>query len=286
MSDIVPAANGALLSFIERAARDESFDVAKFGELLRLQREVVNDQARQLFNAAMSAAQSEMLPVVRDARNTHLNNKYARLEKVDSQIRPIYTKHGFSVRYGSAPAGTGQIRITCTVAHSGGYFEENYLDAPLGNLGSQGGKTQTTPIQSVGSAVTYLRRYLLLMVFNVALADDEDDDAEGARRPPPRPTQAYAAPWLAPLDEPDGPKWLVNLELVLSTATSQDEVGEVGAHTSVRNAVAKAPPDVRRRVNELLAMHFKRLAPEPAKGDDDFAKAQEIAGDADKPAAA
>jgi len=181
MSEVVPA-NTALMSFIERAAKDESFDVAKFGELLRLQREVQHDQARQAFNAAMSDAQAEMIPVVRDAENTHLRNKYAKLETIDAAIRPIYTRHGFSVRYGSAPSPReGDIRIICTVAHSGGYFEENHLDAPLGTAGAQGARTATTPVQGVGSAITYLRRYLLSMVFNVVMAD-EDDDGEFARR--------------------------------------------------------------------------------------------------------
>jgi hypothetical protein len=139
----------------------------------------------------MADAQSEMLPVVRDARNSHLNNKYARLETIDAAMRPIYTRHGFSVRYGSAPASSeGMIRITCTVAHAGGYFEEQYLDAPTVNAGSQGGRTATTPVQAVGSAITYLRRYLLSMVFNVVLADD-DDDGEGMRR-------AAAAPMARP----------------------------------------------------------------------------------------
>jgi hypothetical protein len=182
MSDIVPAAPSVLASFIERAARDPEFDVAKFGELLRMQREVEHDQARKAFNRAMADAQSEMLPVVRDATNDHLRNRYARLETIDAAMRPIYTRHGFSVRFGSAPSPReGDIRIICTVAHAGGYFEENHLDAPIGVTGSQGGRTATTPVQAVGSAVTYLRRYLLTMVFNIVLAN-EDDDGEGTRK--------------------------------------------------------------------------------------------------------
>ena len=147
-----------------------------------MQREMEHDQARRAFNQAMADAQAVMPPVVRSATNTHLRNKYAKLEDMDREMRPIYTDHGFSVRFGSAPAPfEGYIRITCTVAHASGYFEENYLDAPITAVGSQGGKTATTSVQAVGSAVTYLRRYLLGMVFNIVLAD-EDDDGEGMRR--------------------------------------------------------------------------------------------------------
>ena len=181
MNEIAPVNSTALMTFIERAAINPDFDVQKFGELLRMQREMEHDQSRRAFNQAMADTQADMPPVVRSATNKHLGNKYAKLEDVDREMRPIYTAHGFSVRFGSAPAPEGYIRITCTVAHASGYFEENYLDAPTNNVGSQGGRTATTGVQAVGSAVTYLRRYLLGMVFNIVLADD-DDDGESMRR--------------------------------------------------------------------------------------------------------
>ena len=140
MNEIAPVNSTALMSFIERAAINPDFDVQKFGELLRMQREMEHDQARRAFNQAMADAQADMPPVVRSATNTHLGNKYAKLEDIDREMRPIYTAHGFSVRFGSAPAPEGYIRITCTVAHASGYFEENYLDAPITTVGSQGGR--------------------------------------------------------------------------------------------------------------------------------------------------
>ena len=180
---------GTLMGFIDRAVRDPSFDVAKLEALLKMQRETVHEQGRRVFNQAMAAAQSEMEPIIRDATNTHTNSKYARLESIDREMRPIYTRHGFSVRYSSAqPSREGWIRIVCTVAHTGGYYEENYLDAKLDEAGSAG-KTNKTAIQAVGSSVTYLRRYLLTMVFNIVLAD-EDDDGEALRRQQVRDRQA------------------------------------------------------------------------------------------------
>lgn len=260
MNAITNTGNTALMSFIERAAINPEFDVAKFGELLRLQRDEVHDQSRRAFNQGMAEAQSEMLPVVRDAKNTHLGNKYAKLETIDAAMRPIYTRHGFSVRFGSAPAPTeGYIRITCTVAHAGGYFEENYLDAPIANLGSQGGRTATTGVQAVGSAVTYLRRYLLGMVFNIVLAD-EDDDGEAMRRPvSPRPTAAQQT--RNPLDEPDGMKWLANFETATLDAADTDHLAAIRGHGSVTKALAGAPIKIRTRINEMLRAAAERLAP-------------------------
>jgi hypothetical protein len=264
MSVTTTNGNTALMSFIERAANNPEFDVAKFGELLRLQRDVAHDQSRRAFNAAMADAQSEMLPVVRDARNSHLNNRYARLETIDAAMRPIYTRHGFSVRYGSAPASSeGMIRITCTVAHADGYFEEQYLDAPTVNAGSQGGRTATTPVQAVGSAITYLRRYLLSMVFNVVLAD-EDDDGEFTRRPAaaaatPRPPRVTA-----PAERTDDAWriWLDKLRAACAVLYSKQEVVEIGERSSVGDAIATGPAWVQKETSAILAEAYKRFAAE------------------------
>ena len=272
MSEVIPASNSVLATFIERAARDPEFDVQKFGELLRMQREVEHDQSRKAFNHAMASAQAEMLPVVRDAKNSHLNNRYAKLETIDAAIRPIYTRWGFSVRYGSAPSPhEGWLRITCTVAHDAGYFEENYLDAPVSLTGSQGGRMAVTPVQAIGSTVTYLRRYLLGMVWNTVLADD-DDDGEGTRRAAAAPVQRAArvaerAPAYEAGTETDQEKWLRNLATKLAMAQSQAEVVAIADLKSVKNAVAATDlPDVQSRVTELLHDAYKRFA-EP-DGDD------------------
>jgi hypothetical protein len=185
MANDLVAQTTAMDSFIERAAMDPGFDIAKFEALLRMQREIMEQQARQQFNAAMSEAQAEMMPVIRDSVNLHTNTRYATLDAVDRDMRPVYTRHGFSVRYGSAPAPRdGWIRVTCVCAHRGGFFEEHYLDAQLDTAGTRG-TTNKPPIQAVGSSVTYLRRYLLCMIFNIVLSDGTDDDGE-ATRPPAR----------------------------------------------------------------------------------------------------
>ena len=286
MSEVVTAPNSVLASFIERAARDTEFDVQKFGELLRMQREVEHDQARKAFNRAMASAQAEMLPVVRDAKNSHLNNKYAKLETIDAAIRPIYTRWGFSVRYGSAPSPhEGWMRITCTVAHDDGYFEENYLDAPVSTTGSQGGRMAITPVQAIGSTVTYLRRYLLGMVWNTVMADvDYDDDGEGSRadddgkgsRAAALATQRGARrtesvkptapngngkqrPWVADVlrkltATTTGPQWASVLLAELLAAPSEMDVLGLGDVKDIQDSIEKkVPPKVRQDLSEAFA---------------------------------
>ena len=65
-----------------------------------------------------------------------------------------------------------------------------------------------------------------------------------------------------PLDETDGRQWLLNLDVALANAQSQDEVVAIGGHASVGHATASAPEHVKRRVSELLAKAFARFAPD------------------------
>lgn len=170
----------SLLNVIERASRDSSVDVAKLQALLEMSERVTRAQAKQEFTQALSAVAAELEPIARDARNTHTNTRYAKLEAIDAALRPIYSKHGFSVRFGAEPAAVGLVHVTCTLSHVGGHSETLGLAAPVDAVGTSG-KTSKTGVQAIGSTVTYLRRYLLTMALNVTFMD-EDDDGEASRR--------------------------------------------------------------------------------------------------------
>lgn len=94
----------------------------------------------------------------------------------------------------------------------------------------------------------------------------------------PRPERKVAAEVYAssldPLEETDARQWLLNLEMLLANAQSREEVEDIGGHHSVGTAVSKAPDDIKRRVNKLLADNFGRFA-EPGADLDDVAIAGE-----------
>jgi hypothetical protein len=159
---------------------DKTLDTGKLEVLLRLQREVVSEEKRALFDAAMFAAQSEMAPIVRDATNDQTNSRYARLETIDAAIRPIYSRHGFHLSFnGDEQAAGDGIRIVCDVIHRGGHTRIYRLPSELDTAGPRGGANKT-PLHGLGSAITYLRRYLTVMIFNLVLRNEDTD----GNRPP------------------------------------------------------------------------------------------------------
>jgi len=161
-------------------AMNPSVDVDKFERLIALQERQLEHEARMAFTEAMAKAQAEMEPVRRDATNSHTNSKYARLETIDLAIRPIYTRHGFSVSYNSADHQQG-VEVIMTLRHARGHAEAYRLAGPLDGAGAQG-KANKTGIQALGSSTSYLRRYLLCMAFNITLTN-EDNDGNNRRAP-------------------------------------------------------------------------------------------------------
>lgn len=150
-------------------------DVDKLGKLMDLAERWKADQAASEFAAALNECQQVMPCVVKDRTNEFTKSKYATLENVNSIIKPVYTRHGFSLSYGMADSPVeGCIRVVCDVAHTGGHTRRYHLDCPSDTAGAKGGSNKTG-VQGLGSTVTYARRYLALMIFNVTVADQDMD---------------------------------------------------------------------------------------------------------------
>lgn len=179
----VPAApvseTAAIFQIIERAARDQTVDIDKMKQLMAMHQSMQANQAELAFDDAMAAAQEEMQPVRADADNPQTKSKYASYAALDGAIRPIYTKHGFSVSFSTGDgAPEAYVRVIAKVAHRGGHRERPHIDMPADGKGAKGGDVMTKT-HAVGSAVQYGRRYLLGMIFNIAVSKDDDGNAAG-----------------------------------------------------------------------------------------------------------
>jgi hypothetical protein len=272
MSDVIERPN-AMQSFIERAALNESFDLEKFRELLVMQREENQLRARHEFNIAMSHVQSELQSVTRDRSNPATRSKYATMQAIDAEARPVYTRHGFSIRFGTGDAPwEGWVRVTCELAHVGGYSESHHLDGPLDNSSAQG-KTNKTGIQAIGSTVSYLRRYLLLLVLNLVTTDEMDDDGEATRPALPRAERFYreapterdrindAVPMDATPPKRTIGEWLDALEIAMRDCGSLAEVNRVIAHPDTQKAMQTLRNGAKARLDGIIAAGIGAHAP-------------------------
>lgn len=186
-SVLVPAANtggpvsetAAILSMIERAARDPAVDIDKLERLFQMRERVTTREAEVAFNAAMATAQAELKPVVRNTKNDQTGKKYADLDALARAVDPIIHKHGFGLSYGEfQPIKPNHVGIVVDVMHACGHSRQYKYEVPADGVGIKG-NTNKTPTWAYGSSLSYGRRYAKLCVFDVATFDD-DGQAAGA----------------------------------------------------------------------------------------------------------
>lgn len=176
MSELIEAKKqDAMLAIIEKVALDPSADVAKMEKMLDMQERIFNKNAEISFNKGMVACQKDMPTVLARAFNVQTSSLYVKYEHLLQDIKPIYTKHGFSMSFGEAPcAESNSITITCDVMHEEGHTKSFSSTLPIDLTGIKG-SVNKTGIHATASAYTYAKRYLATMIFNIAVADHDDD---------------------------------------------------------------------------------------------------------------
>jgi len=119
--------------------------------------------------AALSKAQSEMKTAGLDKDNPYFKSKYADLATIVQASRPALTKNGLAVVQRVVLNDDGSQTLETILGHSSGQWISSRMRIiPPKN-----------DVQSIGSYITYLRRYSYASLVCV-IAADEDDDGERA----------------------------------------------------------------------------------------------------------
>jgi hypothetical protein len=119
---------------------------------------------------ALAAAQLEFLPIFKENENPAFRSKYADLATVIAATQKPLAKQGLVVVQSPTTEGKDVI-LTTLLLHSSGEWLSSSLTMP-------GTMRDGFTAQTIGSAVTYSRRYALQAIIGVAA--DVDDDANAA----------------------------------------------------------------------------------------------------------
>jgi hypothetical protein len=140
-------------------------------------------RAESDFADSMSAVQNEIQQVIKMTPNSALAGiKYADIGAVDAELRPIYSKHGFSVSFTEHIDPRPEfMHWSCTVKK--GAWKETVDMYPRRDPAIKGMRTW---IQEAGSVSTYMRRYLLALAFNIVSAFEIKADNDGNKILPPK----------------------------------------------------------------------------------------------------
>jgi len=165
----------AMIQVLERAVLNPKVDVDKMERIFEMQLKVIKRNAEIEFNQAMSIAQSEVGFINTDLENGQTHSKYASYVQMDRALRPVYTKNGFALSFNTEPTEKADmVRVICYVTHKAGHTRNYSIDMPADGKGAKGGDVMTKT-HATGAASSYGMRYLLKLIFNVAIGEDDTD---------------------------------------------------------------------------------------------------------------
>ncbi len=119
--------------------------------------------------AQLAKAQGEIEGASKDAKNPHFNSKYADLASIVGACRAALAKHGIAYLQSASADGNLVKMTTLLIDASGEWIESDPLQVQAKDAGPQ----------SVGSCLTYLRRYQWAAMVGIAPEDDDAEAAEG-----------------------------------------------------------------------------------------------------------
>jgi len=153
---------------IENVPNIEEKNEESFVELPHSESKELN----KLFEA-LAKAQLEMEVAKTDSVNPYFKSRYADLASVVKASRPFLAKNGICIIQRAITHPSGDIFLHTRLCHASGQWIESNMQV----------KPPKNDIQTMGSYLTYLRRYMYAALTGV-VASDEDDDGENAMQIP------------------------------------------------------------------------------------------------------
>ncbi|WP_375685712.1 ERF family protein [Bartonella sp. TT110JLCBS] len=163
------AVEQTVMERILNKALDSDVDMDRLERLLDLREQEIKRQERQNFVRDLSAVQMAYKNIEQNAINNHTNSKYATLDQYIDAVKDGLATYKFALFYRIKNQTEKNVTIEITLSHPSGNEISTEGTFPIDSTGSK------NSIQSLGSTLTYARRYLLGMLLNLASKEDDTD---------------------------------------------------------------------------------------------------------------
>lgn len=178
-------------------ALDRGMSPEALEKLVMLQERVMAKQAEAEFNAALLDFQGDC-PIIGKSRTVDTGKysyDYAELSHIVHAVRPLLKAYGLSFSFDS-DMDSGKVTVRCIISHVGGHSKVTTFSAPVDT------SARMNDTQKVASAITYARRYALVLALGLTIGEDDDGRALGNGGPPEQPLPPRNKS--APRSEPRG----------------------------------------------------------------------------------
>ena len=169
MNELATKQENGFLQLMQQALTTPNMDMSVLKDMLTMQKEVMAQQAIIDFNNDFSVM-SRKIPVISHTKKSY-STTYTPLEDIVNIVRPILSEHGFSVSFNNEQLEKGFVTVTCQLRHKGGHMIENALTLP-----TEAVTKGMNPMQAIGGAISYGKRYTLCGILNIATTADDDNN--------------------------------------------------------------------------------------------------------------
>lgn len=199
---------------------------------------------------ALAKAQGAFPAVQKGGVNPHLKNRYSTLDDIIAAVRKPLAENGLSFVQPLTTSEDGTLMLETVLFHQSSEWMSS--TAPLPTLTESRGINE---MQAFGSALTYMRRYMLSALLGVTSEEDADGNgASGngqkptAKKPPQPPRKQKAnTPAATPKVEPVPPDQWDDLPVPadFTELWGEHRFEELGYKSMehVKNTIAKVYPD-------------------------------------------
>lgn len=164
-------------------AVDKNADLDKLQQLMDLQKQWEENEARKAYHKAVAEFKTESIQILKNKTVTYENSDktktsytHATLDHIVEIAAPLLAKHGLSHSWEPTQGEGGRITIKCILTHKDGYSQSRELSASPDDSGKKNN------IQRMASTVTYLERYTFLAITGLAAKGQDDDGEETGER--------------------------------------------------------------------------------------------------------
>lgn len=156
--------------------------------ILEQQKWMIRHNEEEAFNAALKRIQKQLKRIPKRGFNSQTNSNYALVQDVDAAIQHLLDEEGMTLTFVPERSPDPMMVIIVGTLSLGAYKREYPLPMPTDGQGPKGGGVMTRT-HATGSAITYAKRYLKDMIFDLRFDDPKhpalDDDGNAAGRTAP-----------------------------------------------------------------------------------------------------
>ncbi len=182
-----PEEGGSFLAVIRAGAADPRCDVSKMEAMLRMQKEIMAEEARLAFIAAKLALTDKLPTINKDGKIEFKDKghgaatlKFASFENINDVIKPLLKEFEFDLWFSSQPGVAGMINVIGNLEHRLGFIRQTTFPMPHDASGGKSGAQGWASAFSFGKRVTTIG---LLNIQTKAIEDRDRDGNEGNFKP-------------------------------------------------------------------------------------------------------